>query len=58
MKRKGLAREVARTADFAPAEAQDRVDEMVHEILQKLRSGEPMQIERLGKLAARPVGGK
>ena len=58
MKRKELARELARTTDLAPGEAQDRVDELVHEILQKLRSGEPLQIERLRKLAARPAGGK
>ncbi len=58
MKRKELAREVARTAKITPAEAQDQVDELVHEILRRLRAGEPVDFLPLGKLLGRPAGGK
>ena len=58
MKRKELTREVARTAKIAPAEAQDRVDELVHEILRKLRAGESVDFLPRGKLLGRPAGGK
>lgn len=58
MKRKDLARELARTAHLSAGAAQDQVDELVHEILRKLRAGEPVDITRLGKLKARPASGK
>jgi nucleoid DNA-binding protein len=64
MKRKELAREVARTAHLTPGAAQDRVDEVVADILRRLRAGEPVDLSiyekpaaRPGKLA-RPAGGK
>jgi nucleoid DNA-binding protein len=57
MKRKELARELARTAHLSTSAAQDQVDELVHEILRKLRAGEPVDIKRMGKLA-RPASGK
>lgn len=57
MKRKDLARELARTSHLSTGAAQDQVDELVHEILRKLRAGEPVDITRLGKLAVR-AGGK
>ena len=57
MKRKELARELARTAHLSASAAQDQVDDLVHEILRKLRAGEPVDITRLGKLA-RPAAGK
>lgn len=62
MKRKELARDVARTAHIPAAAAQDRVDEVVHEILRRLRAGEPVDLESLGidpkALVARPASGK
>lgn len=60
MKRKELARELTRTARLPSAAAQDRVDEVVHEILRRLRAGEPVDLEGLGlrKPAARPASGK
>lgn len=58
MKRKALARDLARTSKIPAHEAQDRVDELVHEILRKLRAGEPVELRRLGKMVARPAGGK
>jgi hypothetical protein len=56
MKRKDLARELARGAHISAGAAQDRVDALVHEILRKLRAGEPVDIVRLGKLATRASG--
>jgi hypothetical protein len=44
-----------------PSAAQDRVDEVVHEILRRLRAGEPVDLEGLGldtKKMARPASGK
>ena len=60
MKRKQLGRELARTAHLPAAAAQDRVDEVVNEIIRRLRAGEPVDLEGLGlkKLAARPASGK
>lgn len=62
MKRKELAKNVARTAQIPPAAAQDRVDEVVHEILRRLRAGEPVDLEGLGldpkQMFARPASGK
>ncbi len=58
MKRKELAREVARTSQIAPAEARDQVDELVHEILRKLRAGEPVDLSSYGKLVRRRAGGE
>jgi nucleoid DNA-binding protein len=61
MKRKQLGRQLARTTHTPPAAAQDRVDEVVAEILRRLRAGEPVDLESLGlpKMgAARPASGK
>jgi nucleoid DNA-binding protein len=62
MKRKQLARDLARTAHIPAAKAQDRVDELVHEILRRLRAGEPVDLEGLGldpkQMIARPANGK
>ena len=57
MKHKDWARELARTAHLSTSAAQDQVDELVHEILRKLRAGEPVDITRLEKMAVR-AGGK
>jgi nucleoid DNA-binding protein len=62
MKRKQLARDLARTAHMPAPAAQDRVDEVVHEILRRLRAGEPVDLEGLGidpkQMWARPASGK
>ena len=65
MKRKELAREVARTRQVPEAAARDRVDEVVHDILTRLRAGVPVDLTQLErstqagrKLKARPAGGK
>jgi nucleoid DNA-binding protein len=57
MKRKELARELARTAHLSAGAAQDQVDALVHEILRKLRAGEPVNLARLEKMA-KLAGGK
>jgi hypothetical protein len=62
MKRKQLGRELAKSSRMPAATAQDVVDEMVHEILRRLRAGEPVKIDELereasGKLKAL-AGGK
>ncbi|MEO5923367.1 MAG: HU family DNA-binding protein [Bryobacteraceae bacterium] len=65
MKRKELARELTKTTHTPPAAAQDRVDEVVHEILRRLRAGEPVDLEGLGlkgpavkRMSARPASSK
>jgi len=50
MKRKELARELARTERLAAATAQDQIDQMVHDILRKLRAGKAVELPGLGKL--------
>jgi nucleoid DNA-binding protein len=55
MKRKELARKLARTERLAVGAAQDQVDQVVHEILRKLRAGKPVNLPGLGKLVARPL---
>ena len=62
MTRKQLGREVAKRGRVPAATAQDVVDEMVHEILRRLRAREPVNIAELeweakGKLKAL-AGGK
>jgi nucleoid DNA-binding protein len=65
MKRKELARELSQTTRQPAAVAQDRVDELVHEILRRLRAGEPVDLEGLGlkgpgvkRMTARRAGSK
>lgn len=53
MKRKQLARELARKQGVPAAEAQDRVDELVHDILKRLKEGKPVTLPGIGKLVAR-----
>jgi nucleoid DNA-binding protein len=62
MKRKELAQELAQTTNQPAAAAQDKVDELVHEILRRLRAGEPVDLEGLGlkgprvkRMTARPA---
>ena len=54
MKQEELARELAREAGRLPAAvAQDRIDELVHRIVRKLRQGRPVDLPGLGKLVTR-----
>lgn len=53
MKQAELARELAREERLPPAVAQDRVDELVHQIIKNLRRGRPVELPGLGKLVAR-----
>lgn len=50
MKRKELARELARLEHLTPGRAQDEVDELVYEIIRKLRAGKPVKLPGVGKL--------
>ena len=50
MKQEELARELAREARLPAAGAQDRIDELVHQIVRKLRRGRPVELPGLGKL--------
>jgi len=53
MKQEDLARVLAREARLPPAVAQDRVDELVHRIVRKLRRGERVVLPGVGKLVMR-----
>jgi nucleoid DNA-binding protein len=50
MKRKDLARTLARQAHIPKAAAQDRVDSVVHDILKKIKAGRSVELPGLGKL--------
>ena len=50
MKQKELARELAHEARLPAAVAQDRIEELVHQIVRKLRRGRPVELPGLGKL--------
>lgn len=51
MKRKQIARALARQQKTPVAPAQDEVDELVYGILEKLRAGRSVRLPGLGKLA-------
>ncbi|MGH9647427.1 MAG: HU family DNA-binding protein [Bryobacteraceae bacterium] len=53
MKQQELARELAREARLPAAIAHDRIDELVHQIVRKLRGGRSVELPGLGKLVAR-----
>ena len=53
MKKEEVARTLAREARLSDAAARDRVDEMVHQILKKLRQGKPVRLPGLGRLVSR-----
>jgi len=50
MRRQELAKTLARQKRLSRAAAQDRVDEVVHKILKKLKSGRPVTLPGVGKL--------
>jgi len=53
MKQEELARELAREARLPPAVAQDRIDELVHRIVRKLRRGQRVSLPGVGTLVRR-----
>jgi nucleoid DNA-binding protein len=50
VKQGNLARQLAREARLPAAKAQDRVEELVHRIVTKLRQGRTVELPGLGKL--------
>jgi nucleoid DNA-binding protein len=55
IKRRQLAKTLARLARVPGAIAQDRVDTVVHDILKKLKTGRPVELPGLGKLIVIPT---
>jgi nucleoid DNA-binding protein len=54
MKPEELVRKLAREARLPTAVAQERIDELVHQILRKLRRGQRVDLPGVGKLVMRP----
>jgi nucleoid DNA-binding protein len=50
-----LARELPKETRLPVAAARDHIDELVHQIIQKLRRGRPVELPGLGKLVV-PAG--
>lgn len=50
MKREEIAKKLARKTGLSNSEARNEVDELVHHILHKLRSGQPVKLPGVGKL--------
>lgn len=57
MKKAEIARRLAREAGVTEAEAADRLDRVVHEILSSLRSGKSASLPGLGRFRG-DTGGK
>jgi nucleoid DNA-binding protein len=55
MKREELAKTLARKTGLTKSEARNEVDELVRDILLKLRHGQPVKFPGVGKLVAKPV---
>jgi nucleoid DNA-binding protein len=53
MKRDELTRKLAREDGLPVAVAQDRIDELVHRIVTKLRRGRPVELPGIGTLIKR-----
>jgi nucleoid DNA-binding protein len=51
MKKPEIARHMARQAGVTEAEAADRLDRVVHDILSKLRSGKTASLPGLGRFS-------
>jgi nucleoid DNA-binding protein len=66
MRKAEIARRIARSAGVSEAEAADRLDRVVRQILENLRRGRPASLPGLGKfrtgadgnVAFEPTGGK
>jgi|HubBroStandDraft_6_1064221.scaffolds.fasta_scaffold8914030_1 nucleoid DNA-binding protein len=56
MKREDLARKLASETCQSRAQAQDQIDELVHDILKSLRAGRSVKLPGVGKLKAGVVG--
>jgi nucleoid DNA-binding protein len=52
MKREELAKKLARQTGLTHSEARNEVDELVHNILHKLRNGQQVKLPGVGKLLA------
>jgi nucleoid DNA-binding protein len=50
MKREELAKKLARKTGLSNSEARNEVDELVHNILHKLRKGQQVKVPGVGKL--------
>jgi len=55
MKREELAKTLARETGLSKSAARNEVDELVHDILLRLRRGQPVKLPGLGKLISKPV---
>jgi nucleoid DNA-binding protein len=55
MKREELAKTLSRKTGLSKSAARNEVDELVHDILLKLRHGQPVKFPGVGKLVARPA---
>jgi nucleoid DNA-binding protein len=53
MKRNEIARSLARRNRMAAPAAQDRLDEIVHKILNRLKKGKTVELRGLGRLVAK-----
>jgi nucleoid DNA-binding protein len=50
MKREQIAKTLAREAGLSKIAARDQVDELVHQILERLRQGRSVHVPGVGKL--------
>lgn len=50
MKREEIAKKLAQETGLSDSKARNEVDELVHEILQKLRKGHKVRLPGVGKL--------
>jgi nucleoid DNA-binding protein len=55
MKREELAKTLARKTGLSKSAARNEVDQLVRDILLKLRHGQPVKFPGVGKLVAKPV---
>jgi nucleoid DNA-binding protein len=55
MKREELAKRLARETGLSKSAARNQVDELVHDILQRLREGHSVKLPGVGKLTGKLV---
>ena len=56
MKREELAKRLAREMGLSKSAARNQVDELVHDILRRLREGHSVKLPGVGKLVAKRPG--
>jgi nucleoid DNA-binding protein len=56
MKKPDIAKRIARQSGLTQAEAADRLDRVIHEILADLRKGTPAALPGLGRFVQGPDG--